>query len=287
MTSTYVKKAITYIMAPFNFITTPCEVSRTNNGLNHITVNNHGQITVCFDNVVYITIPLSCKMYDAPHLICWNEDNSEVGFFARFRDKYENGREKDCMCMINRNRETADMWFLHSTPSEVILEPCRSNPDKLRITPIVNGIHAVKSPFNFDDSLMVQCEVTKKVTEEKPLQQVSTNEKQNAKLIIWMRNNILLKLQSIDRGIRLRALTFFVMMFSTFTYHTGKLFYLLINYLSTTKLSIVEVYVIESVVLYFITLLFRRSKIHSWVFVIASALWLGCVIFNASIAKQI
>lgn len=274
-------------MASFKFITAPGEVSRTDDGLNHIAINGNGLITVCFGNTYIIEIPASCKMYDAPHLICWNEDNSEVGFFAQFHDKYDNGKKKDCMCMISRHRDKADMWFLHGTPSEVILEPCIRNPKELRITPIVNGTHAFKSPFNFDDSQMVACKVIHKVTVKKP-SEPSVQEKRQSKKILdnWL-SNILQKLQSIDKGVKLRILTFFLLMFSTFTYHAGKMFYLLIHRLSDTPPTITTVFVIESVVLYMVTLLFHRSRFSSWVYVIASALWLGCVIFDACITRQI
>lgn len=141
----------------FEFVNGPKLVGKSNTGKGFLNVDINGQVIVTFPGGTVMEVNPYCRMYDAPHLVCWLPDDSEVGFFASF-----NGQ--NCMCIVRRYNEKADMWYIHHTPSEVIYEPAPIGG--FRITPIVNGEHIFKAPFYYDDFEMVPNKIIKICAED-------------------------------------------------------------------------------------------------------------------------
>lgn len=132
--------------SPFHEIIGPKTIAVAPDGQSSLSVNEKGQVVVKFSDGTVMEVTPNCRMLSADHLVCWTPDSMQIGFFAR-----HNGQ--DCMCIIRRINDDADMWYLHSEPSDVAIDTDEGG--RYYIAPIVDGKHAYKAPFYFDDFEMV------------------------------------------------------------------------------------------------------------------------------------
>lgn len=133
-------------ISPFHEITGPKTIAFAPDGQSSLSVDAKGQVVVKFSDGIVMEVTPNCKMLSADHLICWTPDSMQVGFFARHKGE-------DCMCIIRKKSDDADMWYLHSVPTDVAVDTIDGG--KYYISPIINGKHVYKAPFYFDDFEMV------------------------------------------------------------------------------------------------------------------------------------
>lgn len=133
-------------ISPFHEIIGPKTIAFAPDGQSSLSVDAKGQVVVKFSDGIVMEVTPNCKMLSADHLICWTPDSMQVGFFARHKGE-------DCMCIIRKKSDDADMWYLHSVPTDVAVDTIDGG--KYYISPIINGKHVYKAPFYFDDFEMV------------------------------------------------------------------------------------------------------------------------------------
>ncbi len=133
-------------ISPFHEIIGPKTIAIAPDGQSSLSVNETGQVVVKFSDGIVMEITPNCRMLSAYNLICWTPDSMQVGFFARHKGE-------DCMCIIRKKSDDADMWYLHSVPTDVAVDTIDGG--KYYISPIINGKHVYKAPFYFDDFEMV------------------------------------------------------------------------------------------------------------------------------------